>query len=245
MSYFDEIYLKRLNRFGYNYQERKQNQREKEFEDLLLKSVYRIDFEYDDDEHPGILTHYKQDNSEMLGYLLTRVDLNIGSGTILEIPNKDGILKPWMIYWLEEMQASGYNRYIVLRMTHTINWVDRDGNDQSSWAYLYGQEDNMLRDEIKSRSRMDTVYEEDMKESFIVLPRQPYLRKDDYFTIGDDELKQGFRVTGYDTLSTPGVEFVSIDPVYLYDETPAPIQMPEDNPDDFYWLNGGDTNGRP
>ena len=61
MNYFEEIYLKRLNRYGYDYQSRIQNQREKVFEDLLLKSVYRVDFVYDNKTHPALLEKYKQD----------------------------------------------------------------------------------------------------------------------------------------------------------------------------------------
>jgi len=41
--------------------------------------------------------------------------------------DKDGNEKPWMIFWKEEIKASGYNRYIVLRMTHELTWVARDG----------------------------------------------------------------------------------------------------------------------
>lgn len=44
MKYFDDVYLRRLNRFGYDHQTRVQNKRELEFENLLNKSVYRIDF---------------------------------------------------------------------------------------------------------------------------------------------------------------------------------------------------------
>ena len=46
-NYYEDIYLKRLNRYGYDYQSRIQGQRERVFEDKLLKSVYRVDFEYD------------------------------------------------------------------------------------------------------------------------------------------------------------------------------------------------------
>ena len=42
-EYYD-IYLKRLNRYGLNYQERVQHKRQREFEDYMLKSVYLIEF---------------------------------------------------------------------------------------------------------------------------------------------------------------------------------------------------------
>ena len=173
-------------------------------------------------------------------YLLTRVSLDIPNGTILMIPDKNDILQPWMIYWLESIKASGYNRYIVLRMTHYITWHDRDGVYQKSWAYMYGQEDNMLKDEIRSRSRMDTIYGENLKLNFFIMPTNEFIRKDDYLEVGEGRLKEAYVVTGYDIQSTPGVEYVSIDPVYLRDHSPAPQQTPDDDADDFFWLNGGD-----
>ena len=47
-NYYEDVYLKRLNRYGYDYQSRVQAQREREFEGKLLKSVYRVDFDYED-----------------------------------------------------------------------------------------------------------------------------------------------------------------------------------------------------
>lgn len=238
MDYF-EIYKKRANRFGEDYQSRVQGQREKVFELLLLKSIYRVDFEFEGEMIEGILERYKQDETETLQYLLTRVDVNIPSGTVLLIPDKDEQMKPWMIYYLENIKASGYNRYIVLKMTHYLTWTARDGKEYSSWAYMYGQENNMLKDEIRSRSRMDTLYAENLKLNFFVLPVTSKIQKDDYFIIGEGELQEYYRVTGYDRQSTPGVEYVSVDPTYEYDLTPPPTQMEEDDEEDFYWFNGG------
>ena len=240
MNYYEDVYLKRLNRYGLDYQSRVQAQREREFEGKLLKSVYRVDFEYQDEMHPATLERYKQDETQLMQYLLTRVSLDIPNGTILMIPDKNNILQPWMIYWLESIKASGYNRYIVLRMTHYITWRDRDGVYQKSWAYMYGQEDNMLKDEIRSRSRMDTIYGENLKLNFFIMPTNEFIRKDDYLEVGEGRLKEAYVVTGYDIQSTPGVEYVSIDPVYLRDHSPAPQQTPDDDADDFFWLNGGD-----
>ena len=237
-SYYD-IYLKRLNRYGNDYQTRTQNKRERDFENYLLKSVYRIEFEYDTKINPATFERYKQDETETLHYLLTRVDVNIPNGTVLMLPNKDDELKPWMVYYLEAIKASGYNRYVVLKMTHFLNWKDREGNSRSSWAYMYGQEDNMLKDELQSRSRSDARYTENLKGSFFVLPTNEYLRKDDYLEVGEGALKEGYRVTGYDIQSTSGVEYVTVDPIYLYDNSPAPEKQEGDNEEDYFWLEGG------
>lgn len=239
MNYFEDVYLKRLNRYGYDYQSRIQAQRERDFENKLLKSVYRVDFIFEGDMHPGTLERYKQNETELMQYLLTRVSLNIPNGTILMIPDKDNIEQPWLVYWLESIKASGYNRYVVLKMTHYITWRDREGNNRGSWCYMYGQQDNMLKDEIRSRSRMDVIYGENLKSSFFIMPTNEYIRKDDYLEIGEDTLKEAYRVTGYDLNSTPGVEYVTVDPVYLRDNSQAPIQTEDDDPAQFFWFNGG------
>ena len=238
MSYYD-IYKKRLNRFGNDYQSRVQGAREYNFELYLLKSVYRVDFQYNGEMHPGTLERNKQTNSETRQYLLTRIDLNIPNGTILDIVKKDGIVQKWMIYFLEEIKASGYNRYIVLKMTHTITGHKQDGSTYSIYGYLYGQEDNMLKDEIRSRSRMDAIYSENMKLSFFVAPLNSDIKKDDYLTVGVSPFEEYYRVTGYDIQSTPGVMFVSIDPIYQYDLSAPPSKMPQDSDEDYYWFTGG------
>lgn len=237
-SYYD-IYLKRLNRYGNDYQTRTQKKRERDFENYLLKSVYRVEFDYNQEIVPATFERYKQDETETLHYLLTRVNINIPNGTILMIPNKDDELKPWMVYYLEAIKASGYNRYIMLKMTHFLTWKDREGIVRNSWAYFYGQEDNMLKDELQSRSRSDVRYTENLKGSFFVLPTTGYIKKDDYLELGEGILKEAYRVTGYDTQSTPGVEYVTVDPIYLYDNSPAPEKQEEDSDEDFFWLEGG------
>ena len=239
MGYYEDVYLKRLNRYGIDFQSRMQRQREENFKLQLKKSVYYIDFEYEGETHEAELPPYKQNETKDLHYLLTDVHLNMPNGTILMLPDKDGERVPWMIYWLEDYVASGYNRYIVLRMTHYLTWKNREGKKCNAWAYFYGQEDNMLKDELKSRSRNKALYTENLKLSFFITPRNVNIRKDDYIEVGEDELKEAYVVTGYDIQSTPGVEFVSVDPQYIRDLTEPPIQSAEDSDSDFFWINKG------
>ena len=239
MSYYEDVYLKRLNRYGIDFQSRMQRQREENFKLQLKKSVYYIDFEYEGETHEAELPPYKQNETKDLHYLLTDVHLNMPNGTVLMLPDKDGERVPWMIYWLEDYVASGYNRYIVLRMTHYLTWKNREGKKCNAWAYFYGQEDNMLKDELKSRSRNKALYTENLKLSFFITPRNINIRKDDYIEVGEDELKEAYVVTGYDIQSTPGVEFISVDPQYIRDLTEPPIQSAEDSDSDFFWINKG------
>ena len=105
---------------------------------------------------------------------------------------------------------------------------------------MYGQEDNMLKDEIRSRSRMDTIYAENLKSSFFVMPVNPFVRKDNYFIIGEKPLQEYYRVTGYDIQSTEGVMYVTIDPVYEFDLSDPPVRESDEEPgSDYFWFNGG------
>lgn len=238
MSYSD-IYKKRLNRYGIDYQSRIQGEREKSFDLYLIKTIYRVDFYFNNQLVAGSFEKYKQDETQTLHYLLTKTDVQIPNGSVLMIPNENNIDKPWMVYYLEHIKASGYNRYIMLKMTHYLTWTGTNDTIYNSWAYMYGQEDNMLKNEIRSRSRMDTIYTENLKGSFFILPRNQYIKKDDYFIIGNEPYQEYYRVTGYDIQSSEGVEYVTVDPIYKYDLTPAPTKQPGDSDEEFFWLEGG------
>lgn len=243
MSEYYDIYLKRLNRFGNNYQTRRLNQRKAEFEGLLLKSSYRIDINYNDQIHPALFERYKQDETEGLYYLLTRTNVEIPNGYILDIDDQRGSTRPWMVWYLEDLQVSPYNKYFMLKMTHKITWFDREHNKRESQGYLYGQEDNMLRNEIKSRSRMDVLYSENMKLDFIVMPRNQHLEVGNLVIVGEEPYTQHYKVTGFDQQSTPGVYYVSIDPTYDHDLNEIPKKQENESDDDFYWLEGVYNNG--
>lgn len=239
MSSYQDIYAKRLNRHGDNYQDRINAKRREEFERYMAKSTETIEFSFEEEIHPGILTTMRQGDSITLQYLLTRRDLILSSGTILKIENDIGIERTWMVFYLEEIAASGYNRYVVVRMTHEIAWKAHDGSEHVSPGYMYGQEDNMLKNEILGRSRMDAIYQENIKMSFIVMPTNVKIKKDVYFEIGEGELMEAYQVTGYDRQSQPGMMYVTVNPVLKRDLTPPPQpdpENPDENEDEFFWL---------
>ena len=240
MDYFKNVYQKRLNRYGLDYHSRLQNKRQADFENYLLKTSNRVDIIYNDWEFPASFERYKQDETETWHYLLTELKTTLEPGTILQIPDKQGNLVPWMVYWCEEIHASGYNKYIMIKMTHKIKWKARDGEYYESLAYMFGQENNMLKDELKSRSRMQSLYTENLKLGFLILPTNKNINKDDYFTIqinNDEDMKEAYRVTGFDRLSSKGIEYVSVDPVYIYDESEPPKKEETDTPEQWIWLD--------
>lgn len=240
MSY-RRIHNLRANRYGTDYASRLQGKRESNFEHFLQSSTSRVDFEYREKTHPAIFERKRQDYTENLRELLTRRNLDIEPGSILLIPDHKEELRPWMVYWVEDIQSSGYNKYTMLEITHYIEWTDHNNIPRSTWAYMYGQKDSRLKDTKAPGSRLETYYAENQKLNFFVIPRTPHLRKEDYLEIGKDPYKEFYKVSGYDRQSTPGVQFVSILPMYEYDKSPLPIKGEDDADEDFFWLRGGEN----
>lgn len=237
MSYYEQVYKKRLNRYGLDYEARVQKQRELTFEKYLLKSTNRVDINYGDEVIEASFERYKQDESQTLHYLLTKTDVILPAGTVLEIPNMFDELKPWMVFYLEEISASGYNKYVMLKLSHYITWKYED-NEYSSWVYLYGSQRSKITDSVLSK--MTTWYTEDDNCAMFIMPLNPNLKKECYMVIGENtEYEQAYNVVGIDGISSKGVMFVSIDPVLKRDNSPAPVRPSGDDSDDYYWLEGG------
>ena len=98
----------------------------------------------------------------------------------------------------------------------------------------------MLKDELQARSRAYARYTENLKTSFFILPINEHIRKDDYLVINENTpLEEAYVVTGYDINSTKGVEYITIDPVYIRDKNPDPIKTETDSNEDFFCIEGG------
>ena len=238
MSYFNEIYQKRLGRYGDSPQERLEQGRRINFNKFLNQSPHYVKFIYNKDlynerEVEGVLEPFRQDQTKTLMHLLCRVDEVFNAGDIVTIKNYR-----YMFYYWDERQDSGYNRWALIKLNHEIEWLNEDGSVHQSEAYIYSQEDNMLKNELRSRSRSATLYLENLKLDFMVMPATKELKMNSYLEITVGDLTRSERVTGFDFLSTPGIMYVSMDPTLKRDLTPVREQKSEDNPDDFFWFGG-------
>lgn len=233
-----EVYRKRLNRYGLDYQSRIQGQRERDFDNYLLKSIYRVDFWYDNIYVPAVLEPYKQDHTETQSYLLTRRDVEIPNGTVLTVESQNGKEQQWMIWWMERIEASGYNRYVVLKMTHLITWRDAENVSHEQWAYFYGPGTSTISDALKSASG-EAVYKENNNLHMFITSYNKTLCRDVYFENKQGETNGGYVVSEVDFTSTPGVAYVSVDPSYIRSQTNNAELGNIGNSAQNAWLNGG------
>jgi hypothetical protein len=231
-----ELYRKRLNRYGLDYQSRVQGQRDRNFDNYLLKTIYRVDFWYNDIYVPASLERYKQDYTETQGYLLTQREVEIPNGTILEIESQDGKKQMWMVWWLEHIESSGYNKYVVLKMTHKLTWRDANKKEHSQWGYFSGPGTSTISDTIKSASG-EAIYKENNNLHMFITGYNSNIVRDTYFEVTYKDTDTAYVVSELDVNSTPGVAYITVDPSYIRDKSSetGTAQSAAD-----YWFNGGE-----
>lgn len=235
MSYID-LYKKRLNRYGDDYQSRLEGKRAREFEDFLLKSANRVDFRLGEDLAAGVLERYKQDLSSTQGYLLTRKDCVMKSGTVISFEGEKEE-NFWMIWWLEQIKTSGYNRYVVLKLNYMVEW-EGAGIRWTSPAHFSTPATRMIQDSATKGSDGARILENNNLHMFI-LPFDKQFKRDMYLETKQEELSQSFRVSELDNQATPGVSYLTVVPIAARDTAPAPEKTEGDRNEDFFWLEGG------
>ena len=230
MSYFD-IYKKRMNRYGDNATDRLEKGRQQNFEKFLYQSPHYTKFQYKEKEVECVFEPSSQDETKTVMHVLCRVGEKFNPGDIVTICGKR-----YMFWYWDERQDSGYNRWNVIKLSQYIEWLNEDGSTWSNEAYIFSQQTNMLKNELKSRSRSATLYLENLKLDFMIMPRDKNLEIGSYLVIKIDDMSRAERVTGIDFLSTPGVMYVSMDPTIERDLTKTPEKTDEDEDNDFFWL---------
>ena len=165
--------------------------------------------------------------------VLCRVGEKFKAGDVATI---DG--KRYMFWYWNERQDSGYNKWTVLELSQPITWHN-DENEYHGEAYIFSQENNMLKNEIKSRSRSATLYLENLKLEFMIMPVDKFLKINSYLELEVAGITHYWNVEGIDSVSTPGVMYVSMNPVMKKDLTLMPEKKVGDDKNDFFW--GGEV----
>lgn len=234
-------YQRRLNKHGNDLQSRIQGQREHNFDNYLLKSLYRVDCKYQDITFPATLEKYKQDHTETQCYLLTKISEKIPCGTILTI-EKNGTehTHKWMVWWKEQIEASGYNRYVVLKMSDEFTWTT-DKDTIIMWGYLSGPGSSLIRDTLEG-SASAPLYRENQNLYMVIMPYNSQIKIDTYMEITLDkgttqENTTAFVVTNLDIHSSPGLMYVSIEPTYVHSKQNNTTEVPTSQ--DHFWITGG------
>lgn len=231
MSYYDKVYKARLNRHGSNAVERLNRGREENFERFLVQSPHYVSFEHNGYEVECVFEPSKQSENKTVMHVLCRVSEEFKAGDICTIAGDR-----YLFWYEDERKDSGYNRWTVVKISREIEWINEDGSRYRSEAYIFGQMNNMLKNELQSRSRSATLYLENLKLDFMIMPVHKEMKINSYLSIEVEGINKNYRVTGFDHISTPGIMYVSMDPTIERDHTPAPEYTESMDREDYFWL---------
>lgn len=214
MAYFDKVYLKRVNKYGTNIQERIQNKKIHDFSIVLNKSPNKVTIFKDSETYDGILQNKTNSEKEVVDYLLTYKNIRWSDGTILTTEEVvDLKRKKWLIFHLDEYVSIGYNRYQIIELDRDIQWID-DGIIYSEYVHFTGSGANLRDKSITSKFSIQydvSVMYLPNKILNLVMKTNPKMKKGIRILIGDEVWK----VSGIDKISVPGVSYVTLEEDYI------------------------------
>lgn len=232
MSYFD-IYLKRVNKYGDNFQERIQGKKEHDFEVFMNKSpnLVRARDGEDGEFYQAVLQTKEYDQDEIVDYLLVPLSRKIPMGTIIytedsrhkEIYYEDKVYsaRRWINYAIDPYTSTGYNRYTVVELESELSWV-LDGIKYTSFAHATGggsgARDKNINLKFKTQFSEAGIYLPNKRYS-IIMPYNENLKKNMKITLGGET----WCVAGFDNISVKGISYVTLEETLTDEREDIPV----------------------
>lgn len=213
MSYFEDVYLKRMNKDGQTIQERVKTRKEKEFDDLFLKKTkYQAAIYQLNDDHVEILSSLqpnKWNQDKIVSNLLVSTHCQkFKAGDIVKTfqKNKETELdKIWLVMFVNEDITHGYQKYEVIELDDTINYCDEYGETIKVIPVKFVSETSVyVQDKFNSYGAVS--YREPLAHRKFIARDYDFLKKELYFDYKD----RGWEINGIDNLSIEGVAYVSV-----------------------------------
>jgi hypothetical protein len=214
-SYFNEVYLRDLNRYGSNIQERIVNKKEHDFNHFVQKSPNRVTVFIQDFRFEGVLQSKSYNEIETIDYFLTYKTIPIPTGTIIKVRSIQDIndYSYWIIVSKDNFVSAGYDRYTVVKLDREIRWITKDGLIYKALVHISGSGSG------GSNKRLISAYKE-VENSIVYLPNQILtLVMQDH-----EEIQRGIRInikgqvwkiSGYDNVTNDGVSYVTLEQDYF------------------------------
>lgn len=213
MAYLDEVYFKRINKYGFNMQERIQNKKIHDFNIVLKKSPNRVTIFKDSEIFYGILQNKTNNEKEVIDYLLTNKFCKWNDGTVLITENvSNQQQKKWLIFHLDDFVSIGYNRYQITELDREIELID-DGIIYKENAHIVGSGAKSITSKFSINYDVSVFYEPN-KVINLIMRTNPKLKKGLKLIIQDE----AWRISGIDKISVPGVSYITLEEDYISEE---------------------------
>lgn len=208
MSYYEDVYLARLNKNGTSRQERIQGAKEYRFEKFLEKSVHRVSFTSNYQNYIGSLQPAEGDEKDVLSYMLTPTNVVLPTGSVLDVTTLQQDRQYWIVTYIDKNKTHGYNKYKVYLLDRVMKWWDSDKIEHETQVALSSSKDTNVQDIFKVMMR-EPVHREAHNLSNIIMAYDEKLKQDCYCLL--DGSPRAFIVSGFDCETVPGVQYVTLE----------------------------------
>lgn len=241
MSYFEEVYLKRMNIDGMDQQERTKTRKEKEFDCLFLKkTMYRSLIKKINHEETNIFGSLQpnkwNENSLISNLLLSTKTDKLKTGDILTIYQKikeEELCKKWLILFIEDNLTNGYYTYKLICLDNEINITDEYGNTLFLVPVKFVNASSSLVKDYFNFGVKNT-YREPNKDIIFITRDFDFFKKDTYFNYKD----RGWEIQGKDNISINGVAYITISEKLIHEEEPVSSKdIPVSEDQNFFLIN--------
>lgn len=241
MSYFNEVYLKRMNKDGKTRQERIQTRKEKEFDQLYIKKTQYQSYVYAVNEEVCDIVCSLQPNkwneSGLIGNLLiSRNERNFKSGDILNILQKIDEVeydRIWLVLFAAKEVVKGHQLYKCICLDNQINITNEYGDTLQTIPVKFINASSQFVKDTFNYTRGKGYEEPNMQRGFVTADME-ILKKGQYF----NHLNRGWEIVGKDNLSVPRVSYTFIEEKLLREEEPRSSEDILVGEDMNFFLNG-------
>lgn len=240
MSYFDEVYLKRINKDGNNIQERVRTRKEKEFDQIFVKkSKYRATL-YEINQEPveiecAVEPNKWNQDKVISNVLVPTVAQKLKTGDIFKTFQKVKDVeydKYWIVTFVNDDVTHGYQKYEVTELDSILNLTDEYGNTLHTIPIKVVSETSVFVNDKRS-SYGSVTYREPLNHRKIMTQNFDFLEKGLYF----DYEGRGWEISGKDDLSIKNVAFVSFEERLITPPEPITSEDILVGEDDNFFLN--------
>lgn len=214
MSYYEDVYLQRVNRNGTSRQERILNTKIQNFENFLPKSMYKVDFSCNYQNYIGSLQPAKGDEKDIISYMLTSKTVDIETGSILDVTTSTGANQKWLVTFKDHNETYGYNKYKVYLLDRILTWYDKDKKVHTSYVNVASTKDNSVKDIFKNIG--GSAYREAQNYINLIMKFDTNIQKEYYCLLNGSP--RAFIVSDYDCETVPGVQYLTIDITLVRDK---------------------------
>lgn len=241
MSYFEEVYLKRMNKEGSTIQERVKTRKENEFDRLFLqKTKYQAAIYQLNDNPVEILSSLqpnKWNQDKIVSNLLVSTHCQkFKAGDIIKTYQKVKEVeldKIWLVMFVSDDITHGYQKYEVIELNDVINYCTEYGDTICTIPVKFVSETSVyVQDKFNSYGSVS--YREPLAHRKFITRDYDFLKKELYF----DYKGRGWEIDGIDNISIEGVAYVSVKEMLKREPEPKTSEDIIVGDNDNFWLNG-------